>query len=167
MHAKGFINYIQIHVYSSWRISEKATQHMGYIHICCHLAWSRMVFVASIMFSLLITFLYLFCMLFIWQLIGHRKLLSWAWLTCLFFIPEMVVKSAANTLQVIFLRAGYWYNTVKQFETYLQPKCWGIVCKKRHYTPSKDLMLKILLVTVLNCGYNHLFKTQDTHGWFH
>lgn len=28
------------------------------------------------------------------------KLLSWAWLTCLFFIPEMVVKSAANTLQV-------------------------------------------------------------------
>ncbi|KAJ6359543.1 hypothetical protein OIU77_003701 [Salix suchowensis] len=28
------------------------------------------------------------------------KLLSWAWLTCLFFIPEMVVKSAASTLQV-------------------------------------------------------------------
>ncbi|CAK7340405.1 unnamed protein product [Dovyalis caffra] len=28
------------------------------------------------------------------------KLLSWAWLTCLFFIPEMVVKSAANTLKV-------------------------------------------------------------------
>ncbi|KDP23321.1 hypothetical protein JCGZ_23154 [Jatropha curcas] len=27
------------------------------------------------------------------------KLLSWAWLTCLFFIPEMVVKSAANALQ--------------------------------------------------------------------
>ncbi|KAG8649557.1 membrane-bound O-acyltransferase gup1 isoform X2 [Manihot esculenta] len=27
------------------------------------------------------------------------KLLSWAWLTCLFFIPEMVVKSAAKRLQ--------------------------------------------------------------------
>ncbi|GAY59032.1 hypothetical protein CUMW_191480 [Citrus unshiu] len=28
-----------------------------------------------------------------------RKLLSWAWLTCLFFIPEMVVKSAADSFQ--------------------------------------------------------------------
>ncbi|GAV78016.1 MBOAT domain-containing protein/gag_pre-integrs domain-containing protein [Cephalotus follicularis] len=27
------------------------------------------------------------------------KLLSWAWLTCLFFIPEMIVKSAANAFQ--------------------------------------------------------------------
>lgn len=27
------------------------------------------------------------------------KLLSWAWLTCLFFIPEMIVKSAANKFQ--------------------------------------------------------------------
>ncbi|XP_061339454.1 membrane-bound O-acyltransferase gup1 isoform X2 [Gastrolobium bilobum] len=27
------------------------------------------------------------------------KLLSWAWLTCLFFIPEMVLKSAAKTFQ--------------------------------------------------------------------
>ncbi|KAH9670210.1 MBOAT (Membrane bound O-acyl transferase) family protein [Citrus sinensis] len=27
------------------------------------------------------------------------KLLSWAWLTCLFFIPEMVVKSAADSFQ--------------------------------------------------------------------
>nr|DAD43902.1 TPA_asm: hypothetical protein HUJ06_002132 [Nelumbo nucifera] len=28
------------------------------------------------------------------------KLISWAWLTCLFFIPEIVVKSAANAYQV-------------------------------------------------------------------
>ncbi|KAK3030387.1 hypothetical protein RJ639_038915, partial [Escallonia herrerae] len=28
------------------------------------------------------------------------KLLSWAWLTCIFFIPELIVKSAANTFQV-------------------------------------------------------------------
>ncbi|RAL52736.1 hypothetical protein DM860_007504 [Cuscuta australis] len=28
------------------------------------------------------------------------KLLSWAWLTCLFFIPEMVVKSTANAFKV-------------------------------------------------------------------
>ncbi|XP_030956962.1 putative membrane-bound O-acyltransferase C24H6.01c isoform X2 [Quercus lobata] len=28
------------------------------------------------------------------------KLLSWAWLTCLFFIPEMILKSTANALQV-------------------------------------------------------------------
>uniref|UniRef100_A0A2N9ETK6 Membrane-bound O-acyltransferase C24H6.01c n=1 Tax=Fagus sylvatica TaxID=28930 RepID=A0A2N9ETK6_FAGSY len=28
------------------------------------------------------------------------KLLSWAWLTCLFFIPEMILKSAASALQV-------------------------------------------------------------------
>ncbi|KAF3964701.1 hypothetical protein CMV_011048 [Castanea mollissima] len=28
------------------------------------------------------------------------KLLSWAWLTCLFFIPEMILKSTASALQV-------------------------------------------------------------------
>lgn len=28
------------------------------------------------------------------------KLISWAWLTCLFFIPEILVKSAANSYQV-------------------------------------------------------------------
>ncbi|PIN08206.1 Acyltransferase [Handroanthus impetiginosus] len=28
------------------------------------------------------------------------KLLSWAWLTCIFFIPEMLVKSAASAFQV-------------------------------------------------------------------
>ncbi|XP_024962769.1 putative membrane-bound O-acyltransferase C24H6.01c [Cynara cardunculus var. scolymus] len=28
------------------------------------------------------------------------KLLSWAWLTCIFFIPEMIVKSAATSYQV-------------------------------------------------------------------
>ncbi|KAA8545329.1 hypothetical protein F0562_020113 [Nyssa sinensis] len=28
------------------------------------------------------------------------KLLSWAWLTCIFFIPEMIVKSGANAFQV-------------------------------------------------------------------
>ncbi|XP_019231314.1 PREDICTED: glycerol uptake protein 1 isoform X2 [Nicotiana attenuata] len=28
------------------------------------------------------------------------KLLSWAWLTCIFFVPEMMVKSAANALKV-------------------------------------------------------------------
>ncbi|XP_059594053.1 membrane-bound O-acyltransferase gup1 isoform X2 [Vitis vinifera] len=27
------------------------------------------------------------------------KLLSWAWLTCLFFVPEMILKSLANTFQ--------------------------------------------------------------------
>ncbi|XP_022765632.1 putative membrane-bound O-acyltransferase C24H6.01c isoform X5 [Durio zibethinus] len=34
------------------------------------------------------------------------KLLSWAWLTCLFFVPEMLVKSAANAFQVANL-VGY------------------------------------------------------------
>ncbi|RVW14777.1 putative membrane-bound O-acyltransferase C24H6.01c [Vitis vinifera] len=28
------------------------------------------------------------------------KLLSWAWLTCLFFVPEMILKSLANAFQV-------------------------------------------------------------------
>ncbi|XAR49221.1 hypothetical protein NMG60_11032339 [Bertholletia excelsa] len=28
------------------------------------------------------------------------KLLSWAWLTCIFFVPEMIVKSASNGFQV-------------------------------------------------------------------
>lgn len=31
---------------------------------------------------------------------GFRKLLSWAWLTCAFFLPEILVKYAANTFQV-------------------------------------------------------------------
>jgi len=31
---------------------------------------------------------------------GFRKHLSWAWLTCVFFVPEMIVKSAANSFQV-------------------------------------------------------------------
>ncbi|XP_047325754.1 membrane-bound O-acyltransferase gup1 [Impatiens glandulifera] len=33
------------------------------------------------------------------------KLLSWAWLTCVFFVPEMIVKSAVNTFQV---RTAFW-----------------------------------------------------------
>ncbi|GJZ61326.1 putative membrane-bound O-acyltransferase isoform X1, partial [Tanacetum coccineum] len=28
------------------------------------------------------------------------KLLSWAWLTCIFFIPEMLVKSVATSVKV-------------------------------------------------------------------
>lgn len=32
--------------------------------------------------------------------VDSRKLLSWAWLTCIFFIPEMLIKSAANAVQV-------------------------------------------------------------------
>ncbi|KAK6911727.1 Membrane bound O-acyl transferase, MBOAT [Dillenia turbinata] len=38
----------------------------------------------------------------VWVLVafGLRKLLSWAWLTCLFFIPELIMKSAANSFQV-------------------------------------------------------------------
>ncbi|XP_057807474.1 membrane-bound O-acyltransferase gup1-like isoform X3 [Salvia miltiorrhiza] len=33
------------------------------------------------------------------------KLLSWAWLTCIFFIPEMLIKSAANAFQV---EGAFW-----------------------------------------------------------
>jgi hypothetical protein len=32
-----------------------------------------------------------------------RKLLSWAWLTCLFFIPELVLKSATKAFQVLYI----------------------------------------------------------------
>lgn len=31
----------------------------------------------------------------------NRKLLSWAWLTCLFYAPELVLKSVANAFQVM------------------------------------------------------------------
>ncbi|XP_024034767.1 putative membrane-bound O-acyltransferase C24H6.01c isoform X5 [Citrus clementina] len=37
--------------------------------------------------------------IFYYNAFAIRKLLSWAWLTCLFFIPEMVVKSAADSFQ--------------------------------------------------------------------
>ena len=33
----------------------------------------------------------------------NRKLVSWAWLTCLFFVPEILVKSLSNKFQVKFL----------------------------------------------------------------
>lgn len=36
-------------------------------------------------------------------LMDFRKLLSWAWLTCLFFIPELVFKSAAKAFQVMHM----------------------------------------------------------------
>ncbi|PHT90536.1 hypothetical protein T459_05649, partial [Capsicum annuum] len=39
------------------------------------------------------------------------KLLSWAWLTCIVFIPEMIVKSTTNTLKVLsfeFLLASFY-----------------------------------------------------------
>ncbi|KAJ4832750.1 hypothetical protein Tsubulata_050739 [Turnera subulata] len=52
------------------------------------------------------------------------KLLSWAWLTCLFFIPEMVAKSAANAFQVnaadclitvdyaLCCRGAFWFENM-------------------------------------------------------
>lgn len=84
---------------------------MGYIHICCHMAWFRVVILAFIEFFLL-NYLFLFGkieaedgskLLLFWVLIVFviRKLLSWAWLTCLFFVPEMMLKSAATTFQVM------------------------------------------------------------------
>lgn len=33
--------------------------------------------------------------------LNNRKLLSWAWLTCLFYVPELVLKSVANACQVM------------------------------------------------------------------
>ncbi|KAI3964710.1 hypothetical protein MKW92_035101 [Papaver armeniacum] len=58
-----------VHVHSSWWFSEKATQ--------CGVVFT---FVA------------------VWHDL-EWKLLSWAWLTCLFFIPEMVVKSVITSFK--------------------------------------------------------------------
>lgn len=41
------------------------------------------------------------------------KLLSWAWLTCLFFIPEMLVKSAANAFQVKDTFGGFVFRELR------------------------------------------------------
>ncbi|XP_022765630.1 putative membrane-bound O-acyltransferase C24H6.01c isoform X3 [Durio zibethinus] len=38
------------------------------------------------------------------------KLLSWAWLTCLFFVPEMLVKSAANAFQAEGALGGFVFR---------------------------------------------------------
>ncbi|XVF41014.1 hypothetical protein PTKIN_Ptkin01aG0246500 [Pterospermum kingtungense] len=38
------------------------------------------------------------------------KLLSWAWLTCLFFVPEMLVKSAANAFQAEGALGGFIFR---------------------------------------------------------
>ncbi|XP_019191131.1 PREDICTED: putative membrane-bound O-acyltransferase C24H6.01c isoform X1 [Ipomoea nil] len=37
------------------------------------------------------------------------KLLSWAWLTCIFFIPEMIVKSTANAFKVESAFGEFFY----------------------------------------------------------
>lgn len=84
---------------------------MGYIHICCHMAWFRVVIQAPRQ-VFVVHYFFLFCKIeaedclklhLFWVLIvlDYRKLLSWAWLTCLFFIPEMILKSAASALQVM------------------------------------------------------------------
>ncbi|KAH9733766.1 MBOAT (Membrane bound O-acyl transferase) family protein [Citrus sinensis] len=44
-----------------------------------------------------------------------RKLLSWAWLTCLFFIPEMVVKSAADSFQAESAFGGFLVRELRAF----------------------------------------------------
>ncbi|XP_021282210.1 putative membrane-bound O-acyltransferase C24H6.01c isoform X3 [Herrania umbratica] len=41
------------------------------------------------------------------------KLLSWAWLTCLFFVPEMLVKSAANALQAEGALGGFIFHELR------------------------------------------------------
>ncbi|KAL9429768.1 hypothetical protein AB3S75_031569 [Citrus x aurantiifolia] len=43
------------------------------------------------------------------------KLLSWAWLTCLFFIPEMVVKSAADSFQAESAFGGFLVRELRAF----------------------------------------------------
>nr|GMC63161.1 putative membrane-bound O-acyltransferase C24H6.01C isoform X1 [Ipomoea batatas] len=37
------------------------------------------------------------------------KLLTWAWLTCIFFIPEMIVKSTANAFKVESAFGEFFY----------------------------------------------------------
>lgn len=61
-----------------------------------------------------------------------RKLLSWAWLTCLFFIPEMLVKSTANAFQVMLMpyqphSSSYvirWKFTLNEEFYFPNRECW-------------------------------------------
>lgn len=94
----------QVHVHSSRGIQKESVQCLDCIHICCNLAWFRMVCGAFILLWS-ISYLRWKHNLFNVCLIFHRcrKLLWWAWLTCLFFVPEMVVKSAVSTFKVTFL----------------------------------------------------------------
>ncbi|XP_038990830.1 membrane-bound O-acyltransferase gup1-like isoform X2 [Hibiscus syriacus] len=41
------------------------------------------------------------------------KLLSWAWLTCLFFVPELLVKSAANAFQAKGALEGFLFRELR------------------------------------------------------
>ncbi|XP_039002203.1 membrane-bound O-acyltransferase GUP1-like [Hibiscus syriacus] len=41
------------------------------------------------------------------------KLLSWAWLTCLFFVPELLVKSAANSFQAKGALEGFIFRELR------------------------------------------------------
>ncbi|KAM7470144.1 hypothetical protein LguiA_008327 [Lonicera macranthoides] len=51
------------------------------------------------------------------------KLLSWAWLTCIFFIPEMIVKSAANSLKVESALGEFVYREISAVASAITITC--------------------------------------------
>nr|GMD42326.1 putative membrane-bound O-acyltransferase C24H6.01C isoform X1 [Ipomoea batatas] len=55
------------------------------------------------------------------------KLLSWAWLTCIFFIPEMIVKSTANAFKVMlcYLNALCTVLLFKEKKSFLYVCIWN------------------------------------------
>ena len=69
----------------------------------------------------------------------NRKLISWAWLTCLFFVPEILIKSLSNNFQVIrrlLLAALAVHLLVTKFEFF------GTVCMLTKF--SFTVLIKLL-----------------------
>ncbi|PHT55958.1 hypothetical protein CQW23_04444 [Capsicum baccatum] len=60
--------------------------------------------------------------------IGFRKLLSWAWLTCIVFIPEMIVKSTTNTLKVKSSVGKFLYHELSAVDGAITVTCLMVSC---------------------------------------
>ncbi|CAN4075672.1 unnamed protein product [Withania somnifera] len=56
------------------------------------------------------------------------KLLSWAWLTCIFFIPEMIVKSTTNTLKVKSSVGKFLYRELSAVAGAITITCLMVCC---------------------------------------
>ncbi|KAJ8434417.1 hypothetical protein Cgig2_002619 [Carnegiea gigantea] len=61
------------------------------------------------------------------------KLLSWAWLTCIFFVPEILLKSVANTLQVESAIGKFFFHEMSAISgavtitCLMAPSFWRII----------------------------------------
>ncbi|RVW14788.1 Glycerol uptake protein 1 [Vitis vinifera] len=85
-----------------------------------------------------------------------RKLLSWAWLTCLFFVPEMILKSLANAFQAESAFGEFIFRELSAVAGAVTITCL-MVCPFSYISLKSD--------EVLNLTWNGLVISHETeHG---